>query len=524
MGFKLARRAVWVVAALVLLTVAAVFAIIVVLPRVPATTEALRTRVVATLEDRLDSDVELGGLSLDVWPRFRAQGEGLVIRHKGRQDVPPLITVRQFAVEATITGLLSRRVSAVRLDGLEIQIPPGDERAEDDDDNGPDQESAEGPGNEVIVNELLAADAKVIFVPREEGKPAKTWAIHDLRMENVGAESAMPFSAWVTNAVPPGEIETHGSFGPWHRTEPGRTPLSGDFVFSKADLGVFKGISGILSSEGTFSGRLGSIEVQGTTDTPDFTVEVGGNPVHLTTTYVAIVNGTDGDTRLEHIDARFLDTRILAVGDVRHTPEGEGREVVLDITIEDSRLEDVLRLAVNTPDPVMTGALAMETGFRLPPGDIDVVDKLELDGAFTITEGRFTDAAVQQQINGLSQRARGDAPQNGQRAAAVTSDFSGRFQLGDGSLRLTPVTFDIPGAVVELNGRYGLQPGTLAFAGNLYMDARVSETMSGWKSFLLKAVDPLFRRDGRTVVPLKVGGTREKPSFGLDMGRVLRRR
>lgn len=522
MRLRLSRRAGWLVLAFALLTLAVAFAIVI-LPRIPATSDALRDRVTATLSERLDAEVELGRLSLRVFPSFRAEGERLVVRHRGRRDVPPLITIPAFSVDATLRGLLQKRVSRVHLDGLEIQIPPDDEPEVDEDEDLVKGEGDEELSDSVVVEELIAADAKVIFVPREAGKPAKTWEVHDLRMTSVGATSAMPFTAVVTNAVPPGEIQTRGSFGPWHRTEPGRTPLSGEFRFDNADLGVFKGISGILSANGTYGGKLGSIEVQGTTDTPEFTVEVGGNPVHLETTYLAIVNGTDGDTRLEHIDARFLDTRILAVGDVRHTEEGEGREVVLDLTIEDSRLEDVLRLAVNTPEPPMTGALALETSFRLPPGDRDVVEKLELDGAFTINGGRFTNRDVQQQINGLSQRARGDRARDGTRPASVTSDFSGRFRLGDGALALTPVTFDIPGAVVELSGRYRLQPGTLDFNGNLYMDAKVSQTVSGWKSLLLKMVDPLFRRNGRTVVPLRVSGTREKPSFGLDMGRVLRR-
>src|SRR5690242_21449911 len=42
----------------------------------------------------------------------------------------------------------------------------------------------------------------------------KVWAIHRLRMTNVGVNTAMPFTATLTNAVPPGEIETSGNFGP----------------------------------------------------------------------------------------------------------------------------------------------------------------------------------------------------------------------------------------------------------------------------------------------------------------------
>ena len=78
-------------------------------------------------------------------------------------------------------------------------------------------------------------------------------------------------------------------------------------------------------------------------------------------------------------------------------------------------------------------------------------------------------------------------------------------------------------AIVELNGQYSLTREALAFNGSLFMDAKVSQTATGWKSLILKAVDPLFRRDGRTVIPIKIGGTRNEPSFGLDARRVLGR-
>jgi hypothetical protein len=45
--------------------------------------------------------------------------------------------------------------------------------------------------------------------------------------------------------------------------------------------------------------------------------------------------------------------------------------------------------------------------------------------------------------------------------------------------------------------------------------------VSGWKSLLLKVVDPLFRKNGRTVVPITIRGTRENPRFGLDTKRVF---
>jgi len=105
----------------------------------------------------------------------------------------------------------------------------------------------------------------------------------------------------------------------------------------------------------------------------------------------------------------------------------------------------------------------------------------------------------------------------------VGSNFDGRFALGNGRLALPTVTFDVPGALVELHGQYGMKREDIAFDGNLYMDAKISQTVTGFKSFLLKAVDPWFRRNGKTVVPLRISGSRADPKFGVDVGRALRR-
>jgi len=325
----------------------------------------------------------------------------------------------------------------------------------------------------------------------------------------------------LTNAVPPGEIATEGSFGPWQRDDPGDTPLQGRFTFKDADLGFFKGIDGTLSSVGNYGGSLGRIDVRGTTDTPDFVVNVSGQPVPLKTTYHAIVDGTNGDTRLESVDASFLNTSLTARGGVFDVKGVKGRLVTLDVEIDRGRIEDILRLAVKSPRPPMTGGLRLRTTFNLPPGDQDVIDKLRLNGRFVLEGGRFTDATIQHQIDTLSLRARGKPDVNTSRT--VTSTFAGRFVLEDGVLALPVVTFDVPGAVVELTGRYALRKETLDFAGELVMDAKLSETTTGFKSFLLKAIDPLFRREGHTVVPLQVTGTREQPSFGLDVKRVFTR-
>jgi hypothetical protein len=107
----------------------------------------------------------------------------------------------------------------------------------------------------------------------------------------------------------------------------------------------------------------------------------------------------------------------------------------------------------------------------------------------------------------------------------VASDFQGRFKLAAGKLALPEVTFDVPGARVELTGEYGLKRETLDFKGQLLLDAKISQTTTGFKSLLLKIVDPLFKqKDGSgSAIPIKITGSRSAPDFGLDVGRIFKR-
>jgi len=85
-----------------------------------------------------------------------------------------------------------------------------------------------------------------------------------------------------------------------------------------------------------------------------------------------------------------------------------------------------------------------------------------------------------------------------------------------------PPAFSVTGAEVALNGKYGLDKGDLDFHGKLRMKAKLSQTTTGAKSFLLKAFDPFFRKNGQTELPIKITGTKSEPHFGLNFGRKHR--
>jgi AsmA-like C-terminal region len=487
-------------------------------------TPTLRSLVVETLADRLSSEVELQAFSVDTFPTVDVRGEGLVVRLRGRRDVPPLVKVRSFRITGGVFGLLSRprRFRTVTVEGLEINIPPGGVDLKNHDEADARSEPADAPSTSPIhIDALEASDAMLRLIPRRAGKDPREFPIRSLRMSRVGITQRMPFEAELTNPLPRGFIRTRGRFGPWGRDDPGATPVQGKYVFDNADLSTIKGIGGILASTGEFRGTLDHIEVKGETRTPDFRLDLTNKPIPLSTRFEAVVDGTNGDTYLNEVDAELRQTRIIAKGAVvDDTPGVKGRAVKLHVRVPDGRIEDLLHLAVKSPQPVMTGRVTLHTDFLLPSGQADVIDRLRLSGQFDLSGTRFTDAGVRDKLASMSARAKGDPDDVRER---VISDLEGTFTLANGRVSMSALKFRIPGAVVQLAGTYGLRSEAIDFDGTLRMDATISEAAGGgMKSIFLKVFDPLFRKKGAgSVLPIKVRGTRENPEFKLDVGKAL---
>src|SRR5205823_5438752 len=196
-------------------------------------------------------------------------------------------------------------VPTVMLEGLEINIPPEGER-EDDKDNGAPAAAADSQKQAepvVLMQYLTVKDATMIMLPRDRQKLPLRFAIRDLKLTSAGIGTAMKYDAVLSNPKPPGEIHSHGSFGPWQSAEPGETPLNGDYVFEHADLGVFAGIAGILKSTGRFEGRLNAITARGEANVPDFRLKRSGNHVPLSTRFEVLVDGINGNTTLKPVVA-----------------------------------------------------------------------------------------------------------------------------------------------------------------------------------------------------------------------------
>ncbi len=91
-------------------------------------------------------------------------------------------------------------------------------------------------------------------------------------------------------------------------------------------------------------------------------------------------------------------------------------------------LRDLLRLAMKG-DPFMDGRIALKTKIDIPPLGGKVSRKLLLDGQFNVTQAKFLQSKIQDQIDTLSRRGRGKP--EAEEIVEVPSGIAGTFQLAN---------------------------------------------------------------------------------------------
>ena len=468
----------------------------------------LSDRVSAIARQRFGSELHFQSLTVSLFPHVSVNATGVVFRQNGATDVPPLFAIDRVEVEAGLAGLVGpyRRAHRITFHGLRITVPP--RRAGADQLRVSEKKSAD----RFLADEIVANGTRLTILPRAPGKEPLVFDIQKLTLY-AGSGASMHYQAQLMNAKPPGLIQAEGDFGPWLNDDPGGTPLNGHYTFSHADLSVFNGISGFLSSTGHFAGNLQNINAEGTTDTPDFALRDAGHPVHLVADYKAVIDGTNGQTLLQPVNAQFRHTHIVCRGGIVQKPGEKAKTVDLDGTVKNGRLEDVLYLATRSKQP-MTGVLNFTSKIIIPPGNVDVVKKLQLAGNATVQDMLFTNPGVQQKLNGLSNRAQGH-PKAGD-TGNIPSALTAKFSMNEGTIQFASLTFTIPGAQLFLTGSYGILNEGLDFKGEARTEAKPSQMTTGIKSVLLKAVDPFVAKQGAgAVLPVHIGGTREHPMFGL---------
>jgi hypothetical protein len=501
----------WLLRAALLLSVAVIVAAALLHHYWPFT----QAEVVSSLQETFDGTVTIVHFHGTFFPFPGCVAEGVVLQREYRgPKLPPLATAKRLQVKARYTDLLFRPgyLALIRLDGLHIQAPLRGSTVVNAD------ERRRQAGSRTRVGEVIA-DGTLLEVARPDSDKPLRFDIHSATLSSLTPEGHLSYRIAFHNPLPPGEIHSTGTFGPWNFADASQTPLSGNYTFDHADLSVFPGIAGTLSSKDNFQGVLQRIETHGTVEVPDFEIDRRGHPLPIHSTFHAVVNGTNGDIILEKVTSTLLHTAIATKGRITGTPKGHGKTTSLDFSVRQGHIQDFLRLLVRRPTPALTGTTTFTAHVTVPPDGRPFLQELQIDGDFDIDEGHFTSADTQTQIDNLSQSARGKKREESSEGATenVISGLQGHVHLRDGIATLTGFSLWVPGAHAKVSGTYNLINEKVDFHGVLGTDSKLSQTTSGLKSIFLKPFDSLFKgRKRAAVVPVKLTGTYSNPQAAFD--------
>src|SRR5579872_2957249 len=313
--------------------------------------------VVEQLQETGFGKVEVGTFHETYFPRPGCVLEKVRFQHNPKPGSPPLITIESVRIEGSFSGLFAKHVKRIRAEGMHILVPP----------RSAGEQFQTPPRSTIVIDELIA-DGAVLEISRAEQNRSLKFSFHNFDLSDIGSNGPATFHAKFSNPEPPGEITASGKFGPWNADDFGKTQTSGDYQFEQADLSVFHGIAGLLSSSGKFSGVLNHIEVQGNTDTPRFGVTSSSHQVQLRTQFQATVNGENGDTFLQHVAATFWKTTVLSHGSVAGDAGQPGKTASVELALKNGRIQDILLLFAKSSRAPMAGLASFHAKVSIPPG------------------------------------------------------------------------------------------------------------------------------------------------------------
>ena len=458
--------------------------------------------VVQDLAEASDSAVTIRSSHRTYFPFPGCILEGVEFHHG--PDKWTLITIDKLTVEGSYSGIVTKRVPRIRAEGGHVFVPPFGSHV-----------TFTTQHSNLVVEELVANGTVVEFASNDPSKKPLRFEVQQGVLRDVRWNTPIDYDLKFHNPEPPGEVAARGKFGVWIKGNPGETPLSGEYTFDQANLGVYGGVGGILSSKGKYNGVLKHIDIAGTTEVPDFEVNTGGHKVKLVTQYTAFVDATHGDTFLKHVEAHFRRTNVAVEGSVAGVKGRKGKTALFDLSSRQGRIEDILGLFVSEPRAPMSGPITLKAKVEIPPGKERFLEKVKLQCSFGIEDGTFSKPETQKNVNELSAGALGEKMED---AETVLTDLKGQVVLEGGIAKFSDLSFGIPGAKARMHGTFNLLNHKIDLHGRMQVDTKISKTTTGVKALLLKLMDPFFKKHKKgEVVPIHITRTYEHPQFGLDI-------
>jgi hypothetical protein len=206
---------------------------------------------------------------------------------------------------------------------------------------------------------------------------------------------------------------------------------------------------------------------------------------------------------------------------VEGTKGVKGKRVAVNVKSQNADLGELLKFVSKGREPAANGRLIIDAAFDMPQGKEPILSRVELEGSVRADKVTFTNDVVQDKIDMLSRRAQG-RPEDAS-IDEVASQMATKFSLKNGEFSYNDLSFTVQGATVHMDGTHSLRTKAVSMQGEVLLKATVSQTVTGFKSWLLKPFDPLFKKNGAgTRLVIRVEGTQDQPKVGLDVGRTLK--
>ena len=440
----------------------------------------------------------------------------LEVRPANEPSSPPIATIQRLTVTSNYREIWHHQVETMRLEDVRVSIPRSRNTTEAS--GAGTSHKQDSNDSSTSIAELIVERA-IVEYPRR-GKPPLVFPIHRLTLNHVVRDEPISFHVDMDNALPPGHVHGNGQFDPWKVQTIADTPVAGSYTYSDAHLDSLPGIGGTLSSQGSFAGPANALRVQGATDTPEFRVKSVGHPVHLRTDFQAVVNCSNGNVTLQSVRAQFRGTAASFRGDIKRPNGAPSRVASIQVDGTEGRIEDLLWLLSAQKDPAMIGPIAVHAHIAIPGGKRPFIERIRLQGDFKIDGATFTKPDTQAKVNTLSSRAVGQkVPKSAADLPDPPASLQGQVDLLDAVAHFSQVSFFVPGALANMQGAYNLNDERVNFQGNLKVDKKFSKTASSLPSHVITwAGEKLFAKGtgAGEIVPIKLTGTYDHPSFGLQ--------
>ncbi len=325
-----------------------------------------RGQIQSQLQQRLNRPVQLGELSLGLFP-VRVEASNVGIGDDPKFGSAPFAQVQQLNVSVKLLPLLSKNVE---IESLELERPkieliknPQGVWNFSTIGSGPNapaapankpQQPAGGEGNQISLGELKIVDGQIAVTDEQKRQPRAVYDHIDLTLKNFAPGE--PFSIDLAAHLPGSgsqKLTLTGTGGPINNADASKTPFQGTLKLDEVSMAGLQQFMNSKSLEGTdasitgttdLSSQNGAMSASGSMKLADVVVHGTKVGYPITTDFNVADNAATDSVDIKKFDTKVGSTSLTAQGTLTQysTPSPN---INASVRCENAKVDDLLNLA-----------------------------------------------------------------------------------------------------------------------------------------------------------------------------------